>query len=105
DGHHLPFWLVRTWVSAYGRQRFVFTTDCTEAADAPPQFQLREGRELVHAGHGPVCRLTGTPYLAGSAITMRQGHDFALKYIGLSNDDARALCCDQPAALIARWMV
>ncbi|MEX0774687.1 MAG: hypothetical protein WD042_03115 [Phycisphaeraceae bacterium] len=104
DGHHLPFWLVRSWVNAYGRQRFVFTTDCVAAADAPPEFQMPQGRERVHLDHGPVCRLTGTPYLAGSAITMRQGYDFALQHIGLSAADAKALCCDQPAALIAKWL-
>jgi N-acetylglucosamine-6-phosphate deacetylase len=104
DGHHLPFWLVRMWIKAFGRERFVFTTDTTSGADTPAGFVMRAGRELVHVGHGPVVRLSGTPYLAGSAITMQQGYDFAIRHIGLSESDAKALCCDQPAKLIAKWL-
>jgi len=104
DGHHVPFWLVREWLRVYGFERFVFTTDCTEVAGAPADLPPRPGRVVVHEGHGPVCKLTGTPYLAGSAITMQQGFDLSVAHLGLTPDQAAGMWCDQPAALIASWL-
>jgi N-acetylglucosamine-6-phosphate deacetylase len=104
DGHHVPFWLVSSWLRAFGTQRFVFTTDCVEVADAPADLVPRPGRVVVHEAHGPVCKLPGTPYLAGSAITMRQGCEFAVEHMGITHAQALALGVDQPAELIAPWL-
>lgn len=104
DGHHLPLFVVRNWVRWLGVERCVFTTDCTVAADAPPAFDMDERFELDRTGDMPVVRLKGTPYLAGAALTMAQGFANAVERIGLTNAEATALCCDQPAALIAPWL-
>ena len=104
DGHHLPFFVVRNWIRWLGLERCIFTTDCTVAADAPNEFDIDPRFELDRSGDTPVIRLKGTPYLAGAALTMAQGHANAVAHIGLTQAEATALCCDQPAALIEPWL-
>lgn len=104
DGQHLPFYVARQWIRWLGVERCIFATDCVEAADAPSDFVLPPGHTLDRSGQTPVLRLTGTPYLAGAAHTMRQGHDNAVQHMGLSPAEARAMSCEQPARLIEKWM-
>lgn len=104
DGHHLPFWLVKQWIKWLGPDRCVFTTDCVDAADAPPDFTPHEGITLDTSRGTPVCRLTGTPYLAGAALTPQQGYDNAINHIGLTTEQADAMWCNNPAKLLAKWI-
>ena len=104
DGHHLPFFVARNWIRWLGVERCVFTTDCTSAADAPPEFEIDPRFELDRSGDTPVMRLKGTPYLAGAALTMAQGYANGVDRIGLTEAEATALCCDQPARLIETWL-
>jgi len=104
DGHHIPYYVVRQWIRWLGVQRCVFTTDCVEAADAPPDCVLPEWRVLDTSGDTPVTRLKGTPYLAGAALSMKKGYENAIRHIGLSEPEARAMCCEQPAELLRPWL-
>lgn len=105
DGHHLPFWLVRKWIEWLGVERCVFTTDCIDAADAPPDFTPRKGITLDTSGETPICRLTGTPYFAGAALTPQQGYDNAINHLGLSAEQADAMWCGNTEKLLSKWLV
>jgi len=104
DGHHLPFWLAAQWIRWLGIERCVFTTDCVEAADAPPDVKLPSWRELDTSGETPVTRLKGTPHFAGAAHSMMDGYRNAVKYMGFTETEATALSSTQPAKLIEKWM-
>jgi len=105
DGHHVPFWLAKQWIDWLGVDRCVFTTDCVEAADTPEDFDVSGGRYVDRSNGTPVVRLTGTPYLAGAALTPAQGYRNAIEKMGLSEDDANWMSCDGPAKLLAKWLV
>lgn len=104
DGHHVPMWLLRQWIDALGHERFVFTTDCVEAAGAAVGYQMGGIREIDYTGETPITRLKGTPYLAGAAITMAQGHQHAAKHLGLSEGQLTDMWEHTPARLLARWL-
>ena len=104
DGHHLPFWLVKKWVHWIGVDRCMFITDCINAADAPEDLDMPEWREIDGSSGTPVARLKGTPYLAGAALTMKQGYSNAMKHVGLSEAEATTLCCKRPRKFIQKWL-
>jgi len=105
DGHHLPFWVIKNWIKWLGLERCILTTDCVAAAGAPEDYVMEDFEaDVDRSGDTPVCRLRGTPYLAGSAITMPLCYRNAIEHIGLSEADAKTLLCDNPAKLIAKWL-
>jgi len=104
DGHHIPFFLLKQWIRLIGIERCVFTTDCVDPADAPADYDPEPPRVLVRTGTTPVVRLAGTPYLSGSALTMRQAYRNATEELGLTDSEADELCSRRPAALIAKWL-
>jgi len=69
DGHHLPDYFVQNLVRAKGPARIILITDATGAAGSPPGRYTMGELEVV-AGEDGVLRLPGTPYLAGSTLTM-----------------------------------
>jgi len=70
DGIHLPDYVVQNFVRAKGVGQILLTTDSMAGAGAPPgRYTL--GDLEVEAGPGDrSARLSGTPYLAGSTLTM-----------------------------------
>ena len=69
DGHHLPHYFVQNLVRAKGPDKVILITDATSAAGSPPGRYSMGDLEL-EAGPDGVLRLPGTPYLAGSTLTM-----------------------------------
>ena len=69
DGHHLPHYFVQNLVRAKGPDKVILITDATSAAGSPPGRYSMGDLEL-EAGTDGVLRLPGTPYLAGSTLTM-----------------------------------
>lgn len=105
DGHHVPYWLAGCFVRWLGLKRCVFTTDCVSAADAPAGWVMPDPRrEVDTSGDTPIVRLKGTPYFAGSALTMPMAHRNAVEHIGLTAAEADWLCCEGPAQMFARWL-
>ena len=104
DGHHLPFWVLRHYIRVAGVERCILTTDCVGAADAGPDYVPVPGSVLDASNDTPVLRLEGTPYLAGSVVTMAMGCRNAVKHAGFSEADAKRLCHDNPAAMFRRWL-
>lgn len=103
DGQHLPWFVLRNWIRWVGPERCVFTTDCVTPADAPPG-RYKVGRFDVEVGSDGVIIPPTKDHLVGSSLTMRQAYTNAIEYLGLSPVQARALCEEQPADLIAKWL-
>lgn len=103
DGHHVPWFVLKNWIRYFGIERCLLTTDCVSPADAPPG-RYTVGPWEVEVGENRRVQPAGQPMLAGSALTMREGHANLVKHVGLSEADARRLSVEQPTSLIARWL-
>jgi N-acetylglucosamine-6-phosphate deacetylase len=56
-------------VRAKGKSKIILITDATAATEAPPgRYTL--GELVIEASEDGILRLPGTPYLAGSTLTM-----------------------------------
>ena len=100
DGHHLPSYVVKNMIRCKGLDRVILITDAMAAAAAPPG-QYRLGEVLAEVGPDGYVRLPGTPYLAGSALTMERAVDNAARFAGLSLEEALQLATRQPRRLFA----
>lgn len=72
DGHHLPASVMKAVVRAKGVERSILTSDAVAIAGlAPGQYQFAgQAVELLESGR---VNLAGTPYLAGSALSLPDG--------------------------------
>jgi N-acetylglucosamine-6-phosphate deacetylase len=84
-----------------GLDRIVLVTDAMAAAAAPPGT-YRLGEVLAEVGPDGYVRLPGTPYLAGSALTMERAVENTARFAGLALEDALRLASRQPRALFSR---
>jgi len=99
DGHHLPPSTVKSLVRAKGAQRTVLITDAISAAGSSPgRFTLGDvDTELSADGR---VSLPGTPYLAGSSLTMDQAIGNTVRFTGLPIDHVVPMASSIPAAYI-----
>ena len=70
DGVHLPDYVVKNFIRAKGAERILLTTDSMAAAGAPAGKYTVGDLEVEISPDGRSARLPGTPYLAGSTLTM-----------------------------------
>jgi N-acetylglucosamine-6-phosphate deacetylase len=81
DGIHLPDYVVKNFVRAKGIERILLTTDSMAGAGAPPgKYTL--GDLEVEVGPDRAVRLAGTPYLAGSTLTMDRAINNIIRFAG-----------------------
>ncbi len=100
DGHHLPSYVVKNMIRCKSVDRVILVTDAMAAAAAPPG-NYRLGEVLAEVGPDGYVRLPGTPYLAGSALTMDRAVENAARFAGLTIEDALRLANRQPRMLFA----
>ena len=82
DGIHLPDYVVKNFVRAKGIERILLTTDSMAGAGAPPgKYTL--GDLEVEVGPDRAVRLAGTPYLAGSTLTMDRAINNIIRFAGV----------------------
>lgn len=98
DGHHLPGYFVRNFIRCKGLDRVILITDAMAAAAGPPGT-YRLGEVLAEAGPDGYVRLPGTPYLAGSALTMDRAVENIARFAGISLWEAIGLATRQPRRL------
>jgi N-acetylglucosamine-6-phosphate deacetylase len=99
DGHHLPPSTVKAMVRAKGHRQTILVTDAVAAAGCAP------GRYTIA---DVVCELSadgrvsqpGTPYLAGSALTMDRAIANTVMFTGLPLDAVVAMASTIPAAFL-----
>jgi len=87
DGIHLPDYVVKNFVRGKGIVRILLTTDSMAGAGAPPgRYTL--GDLGVEVGNDRTARLSGTPYLAGSALTMDRAIRNVIHFAGVDLSEA-----------------
>jgi N-acetylglucosamine-6-phosphate deacetylase len=99
DGHHLPAATVKAMVRAKGATRTILVTDAVAAAGCPPGRYTIGGVSCELGADGRVS-LAGTPYLAGSALTMDRAIARTVRFTGLPLDTVVPMASTIPAAYI-----
>ena len=99
DGHHLPPSTVKAMVRAKGAGRTILVTDAIAAAGcAPGTFAIGEVTcELSEDGR---VSLPGTPYLAGSALTMDKAIQNSVRFAGVTLEEAAAMASSNAARFL-----
>ena len=96
DGHHLPPSTVKSMVRAKGPSRTVLITDAIAAAGSLPGRHTLGTLEVELGADGRVS-LPGTPYLAGSSLTMDRAIGNTVRYTGLSIEHVLPMASTIPA--------
>jgi N-acetylglucosamine-6-phosphate deacetylase len=99
DGHHLPPATVKAMVRAKGADRSILITDAIAAAGCAPGSYTIGGVKCALSEDGRVS-LTGTPYLAGSSLTLDRAIENTVRFTGLSIDEVIPMASTIPA----RWL-
>jgi N-acetylglucosamine-6-phosphate deacetylase len=99
DGHHLPRATVKAMIRAKSPQRTILTTDAMAAAGCPPG-SYRIGDADVDLGPDGRVSLRGTPYLAGSALTMPEAVANTVRFTGLTIQDVWPMASTRPASYL-----
>jgi N-acetylglucosamine-6-phosphate deacetylase len=99
DGHHLPGALVKSAVRAKSPARTILVTDAMAAAGCPPG-PYRIGELEIEVGTDRRGSLRGTPYLAGSAITMPEAVANTVRFTGLPLEQVLPMATTTPADYI-----
>lgn len=99
DGHHMPPSTVKSLVRAKGLARTVLITDAIAAAGASPGRYTLGEIDVDLAADGRVS-LPGTPYLAGSSLTMDRAIGNTVRFAGLSIEQVLPMASTIPAAYL-----
>ncbi len=99
DGHHLPPAVVKSMMRAKTLDRCVLISDATALAGMPTGAYQFAGQSVELSADRCV-RLTGTEYLAGSAIELARGIENSVRFAGISLTDAVSLATRNPARLL-----
>ncbi|HEY7497274.1 MAG TPA: amidohydrolase family protein [Vicinamibacterales bacterium] len=99
DGHHLPPSTVKAMVRAKDPRWTILVTDAMAAAASPPGEYTIGGVTAALGEDGRVS-LPGTPYLAGSSLTMDRAIANAVRFTGLSIDRVIPMASTIPASYL-----
>ena len=100
DGHHLPPSTVKAMVRAKTPSRVVLVTDATAAAGQPPgDYKL--GAIMVHVDETGRVAVPGSPYLAGSALSMDRAVGNMVRFAGVPLEEALDMASKRPAAYLS----
>jgi N-acetylglucosamine-6-phosphate deacetylase len=99
DGHHLPATTVKAMVRAKGLHRTILVTDAIAAAGcAPGRYSIGSvDGELAEDGR---VSLPGTPYLAGSSLTLDRAIANTVRFTGLPLDAVVPMASAIPATCL-----
>jgi N-acetylglucosamine-6-phosphate deacetylase len=99
DGHHLPPATVKTMIRAKGVSRTILVTDAIAAAGQPPgEYQL--GSLKVRLDETGRVAVPGAPNLAGSALAMDRAVANAVRFAGVTIEEALAMASTNPAGYL-----
>jgi len=99
DGHHLPPAVIKTFLRAKGIGRTILVSDAVFAAGLPPGEYTFQGQKVDLTPEGCV-RLSGTPFLAGSALRLVDGVSNVISFTGVCLQDAIRMAAINPRRLL-----
>ena len=99
DGHHLPAATVKAMVRAKGPHRTILVSDAIAAAGCAPGPYSIAGVSCSLEPDGRVS-LPGTPYLAGSSLTLDRAIANTVRFTGLPIEEVIPMATTVPAALL-----
>jgi N-acetylglucosamine-6-phosphate deacetylase len=99
DGHHLPPATVKAMVRAKGADRTILVTDAMAAAGSAPG-RYRIGAVEGELGADGRVSLAGTPFLAGSSLTLDRAIANTVRFTGLPIDAVIPMASSIPAAYL-----
>ena len=99
DGIHLPDYVVKNFVRSKGVDRVLLTTDSMAGAAAPAGRYTLGDLEVEVREDDRSARLPGTPYLAGSALTMNQAVNHVIRFAGVDLASAVQMAVQNGARL------
>jgi len=99
DGHHVPASTLKAMIRAKGTGRSILVSDAIAAAGCPPGQYTIGGQGCVLGSDGRVS-LPGTPYLAGSSLTLDRAIGTAVRFTGLPLEDVFPMASTIPAACL-----
>lgn len=99
DGHHLPPSTVKAMVRAKGADRTILVTDAIAAAGGAPGPYTIGGVRCALGDDGRVS-LPGTPYLAGSALTLDRAIANTARFTGLPIEMVIPMASTIPASCL-----
>ncbi len=102
DGHHLPADTLSAMIRAKTVARSVLISDSTALAGRPPgEYDTPVGGRVRLAADGRLAP-AGSPYLAGSAITLADAVARVVDLAHVSRDDAVRMATANPAHILSR---
>lgn len=97
DGHHLPPATVKAMIRAKGAARTILVTDAVSAAgSAPGRYSI--GSVACELDPDGRVSMPGTPYLAGSSLTLDRAIANVVRFTGLPIDEVIPMASTLPAA-------
>lgn len=96
DGIHLPPFVLQNFFRAKPEGKVFFTTDCMAAAGSPPG-RYTIGPHELEVGEDGIVRLPGDTRFAGSSLTLDQGVENIIDWLGLNREEAIRLCSTHAA--------
>jgi N-acetylglucosamine-6-phosphate deacetylase len=99
DGHHLPPAMVKSVIRAKSPLRTILVSDAMAAAGCGPGG-YRIGDVEVTVGTDKRVSLRGTPFLAGSALTMSDAVANTVRFTGLALEDVLPMASTVPATYL-----
>ena len=99
DGHHLPPATAKAMVRAKGAARTILVTDAIAAAGCAPGRYTIGGVDCDLGADGRVS-LPGTPYLAGSSLTLDRAIANTVRFTGLPLDAVIPMASTIPASSV-----
>jgi N-acetylglucosamine-6-phosphate deacetylase len=96
DGHHLPAATVKGMIRIKSPRRTILITDAVAAAGCPPGSYCL-GDVDVEVGVDRRVSLRGTPFLAGSALTLPEAVGNTVRFTGLPIEEVLPMASTIPA--------
>lgn len=99
DGHHLPPWVVQSFVRAKGLERTILVSDAVALAGMPVGVYDAGYRKFEVRADGYI-GVFGEPRMAGSGLILRKGVENLVRFAGVSLEESLATVTCNPA----RWL-
>ncbi|MEO6912180.1 MAG: hypothetical protein ABI158_14790, partial [Edaphobacter sp.] len=101
DGAHIPFFTLKNYLDIVGLDKTIVVTDAIVAADMGPG-SYHFGRWELEIGDDLIARSPDNSHLVGSTVTMQRSFQNLTGHLGFSNDAARRVLEQNPAAVLGQ---